>query len=108
MAKLYKIGEVSKLCNLSIKTLRYYEDFGLIKPASVDIYSGYRYYNEQNVETIYKILALKELGFSLLEIKEFSKTSLDKKLKELKKQIKVLKKSLEMISFLKNQKGDVN
>lgn len=107
MEKLFKIGEVSKACNLSIKTLRYYEDFGLIKPARTDIYSGYRYYSEQNVETIYKILALKDLGFSLAEIKDFDKTSLDKKVKDIKKQIKELKKSLNFISFLKNVKGEI-
>ena len=68
---LYKIGEVSTLCNISIKTLRYYEELGLIKPVKVDIYSGYRYYDESNIEIIYKIQLFKELGFSLQEIKNF-------------------------------------
>lgn len=107
MSKLFKIGEISKKCNVSIKTLRYYEDFGLIKPAKTDIYSGYRYYDEGNLETIYKILTLKELGFSLQEIKEFDNDSFDKKLKDIKKQLKELKKNLKFISFLKNSKGEL-
>lgn len=107
MTKLYKIGEISKACNISVKTLRYYEDFGLIKPAHTDIYSGYRYYSEENIETIYKIQTLKDLGFSLTEIKEFNKQSFDKKVKDIKKQIKDLKKSLSFISFLKNQKREL-
>ena len=107
MAKLFKIGEISKSCGLSVKTLRYYEDFGLIKPAHTDIYSGYRYYSEENVETVYRILTLKELGFSLQEIKEFNKQSFEQKAKEIKSQIKELKKSLKTISFLKKSKGEL-
>ncbi|MGN1221778.1 MAG: MerR family DNA-binding transcriptional regulator, partial [Christensenellales bacterium] len=37
MTKLYKIGEVAELCNLTIRTLRYYEELGLITPSNVDI-----------------------------------------------------------------------
>ena len=37
MVQLYKIGEIAKVCNISIKTLRYYEDFGLIKPREIVI-----------------------------------------------------------------------
>ena len=106
MANLFKIGEISKSCGVSIKTLRYYEDFGLIKPAKTDIYSGYRYYDEFNLQTIYKILTLKSLGFSLQEIKEFDDNSFDKKTKDIKKQLKELKKNLKFISFLKNSKGE--
>ncbi len=106
MSQLYKIGEISKVCNISIKTLRYYEDLGLIKPKEVDIYSGYRYYDDQNVKTVYKIQLLKELGFSLVEIKNFDETSLNKKFKDIKKEISELKKKLNLISYLNKQKGE--
>lgn len=106
MIQLYKIGEISKQCNISIKTLRYYEDLGLIKPKEVDIYTGYRYYDEENVETIYKIQLLKDLGFSLNEIKDFDENSFNKKFKDIKKEIKDLKKKLNLISYLNTQKGE--
>lgn len=103
---LYKIGEVSSLCNISIKTLRYYEELELIKPVKVDIYSGYRYYDETNIEIIYKIQLLKELGFSLQEIKEFDEKSFDEKINDINIQINKLKENLNFISSLKNMKGD--
>lgn len=106
MIQLYKIGEISKACNISIKTLRYYEDMGLIKPREVDIYTGYRYYDDENVQTVYKIQLLKELGFSLAEIKEFDEDSLKNKFSNIEKEISELKKKLDMISYLNIQKGE--
>lgn len=106
MKKLLKIGDVSKLCNISIKTLRYYEEMGLITPVEVDIYSGYRYYDEENINTIYKIQFLKDLGFSLVEIRDFDEKSLKKKSIDLKKQIKDLKSKIKFISSLQNLKGE--
>ena len=100
MTKLYKIGEISKMSDISVKTLRYYEDFGLIIPKEVDIYSGYRYYDDDNIETIYKIQALKDVGFSLQEIKDFDQESFKKKYKNIKKEIVALKKKLNIISYL--------
>ena len=106
MVQLYKIGEISKVCNISIKTLRYYEDFGLIKPKEVDIYTGYRYYDDENVQTVYKIQLLKDLGFSLAEIKDFDEKSFNNKFKDIEKEISELKKKLDMISYLNKQKGE--
>lgn len=84
MKDLFRIGDVSKLCNISIKTLRFYEEKKLIKPVKVDIYTGYRYYDTQNIQTIYKIKSLKELGFTLDEIRKFNKHLLMKNLTKLK------------------------
>ena len=106
MVQLYKIGEIAKVCNISIKTLRYYEDFGLIKPREVDIFTGYRYYDEDNIKTIYKIQLLKDLGFSLNEIKDFNDASFNKKFKDIEKEISELKKKLNLISYLNTQKGE--
>ncbi len=103
--KLYKIGDVSKLCDISIKTLRYYEEEKLITPVEVDIYTGYRYYNLNNIETIYKIKFLKELGFTLNEIRTFDDESLNTKYKEIQDKIIKLKENLQTISYLQKQKG---
>ncbi|MBQ9790202.1 MAG: MerR family transcriptional regulator [Clostridia bacterium] len=108
MQKLYKIGDVSKICDISIKTLRYYEEFGLVKPVEVDKYTGYRYYSEANLETIYKIQILKELNFSLAEIKSFDEFSLGDKRAELERELGKLKEKINLISYIKEKIGGKN
>lgn len=67
---LYKIGEFSKLVNVPVKTLRYYDEINLFKPQEIDLFSGYRYYSEKEIEDLEVILSLKEVGFRLEEIKK--------------------------------------
>jgi len=66
---MYRIGELSKNTNISIRTLRYYDEIGLLKPAKVAD-SGYRYYSNEEIRLLQHIAALKELGFTLASIKE--------------------------------------
>lgn len=106
MSKYLKIGEISKLCDISIKTLRYYEEMGLIKPVEVDIWSGYRYYDEKNVDDIYKIQFLKDLGLPLKDIKDFDDKTLKSRLKDISKEIKNLRRQRELINSLINLKGE--
>lgn len=106
MEKLYRIGEVSKICEIPIKTLRFYEEEGLIKPVQVDMFTGYRYYDDENILEIYRVKLLKNLGFSLKEIREFDEKSLDKKIKDIKSQVNQLKDKRAMISYLQKQKGE--
>ncbi len=107
MKDFLRIGEVSSLCNISIKTLRFYEEKGLIKPIEVDQFTGYRHYDEQNVKEIYKIQFLKDAGFSLDEIKNFDENSLSDKVKSLKKDIKKFKEKISLISSYSKIKGDI-
>jgi DNA-binding transcriptional MerR regulator len=65
----YQIGDFSRIARLSIKTLRYYHECGLLEPACIDQESGYRYYDESCLERVRMISELKELGFSLKDIK---------------------------------------
>lgn len=67
---MYKIGELSRLCRLSVKTLRYYADEGLLMPDLIDQFTGYRYYSPSKLADCNRIIVLKELGFSLNEIRE--------------------------------------
>mgnify|MGYP004559771955 FL=1 len=69
MEKL-KIGEFSKRCCVPVKTLRYYDDIELFKPCDIDLYTGYRYYDERQLDDIRLIMELKEAGFSLIEIRD--------------------------------------
>ena len=65
---MIKIGEFSKLAQVPIATLRYYDQVGLLKPDKVDATSSYRYYSVSQLRRLNRILALKGLGFSLEQI----------------------------------------
>jgi effector-binding domain-containing protein len=65
---MFKIGEFSKLSQVPVKTLRYYDELGLLEPAEVDRFTGYRYYSAQQLPRLNRILALKDLGLSLSQI----------------------------------------
>lgn len=68
---VYKIGDFSNIVNISIRTLRYYDDIGLLKPEIVDKFTNYRYYTEDNVVEARFIVLLKEVGFTLQEIIDY-------------------------------------
>ncbi len=65
---MFRIGEFSKLSQVTVKALRYYDEIGLLKPAKVDPSTGYRYYSAEQFPRLNRILALKELGLSLSEV----------------------------------------
>ena len=65
---MFKIGEFSKLSQVAVKTLRYYDEIGLLKPAEVDRFTSYRYYSAAQLPRLHRILALKDLGLSLAQV----------------------------------------
>lgn len=65
---MLRIGEFSKLSRVSIRMLRHYDDIGLLKPAEIDDFTGYRYYHEKQLFIIARITALKNMGFALADI----------------------------------------
>jgi DNA-binding transcriptional MerR regulator len=65
---MLKIGDFSRLGQVSIDTLRHYDTLGLLKPAEVDPSTGYRYYAYQQLGRLHRILALKDIGLSLEQI----------------------------------------
>jgi DNA-binding transcriptional MerR regulator len=67
----YRIGEFAELSGVSTKTLRYYEKIGLLRPAAVDARTRYRSYATAQLRDLSSILALRELGLPLLEIRAF-------------------------------------
>lgn len=67
---MLKIGDFSKLSRVSIRMLRHYDEIGLLKPAEIDCFTGYRYYSEEQLTTVNRISALKSVGFGLAEIGE--------------------------------------
>ncbi|GCE31385.1 MerR family transcriptional regulator [Dictyobacter alpinus] len=63
-----KIGEFARIGQVSIVTLRYYDQYGLLKPSALDPETGYRYYRLDQLPRLNRILTLKDLGFPLEEI----------------------------------------
>lgn len=70
MFLLLKIGEFSRLGQVSIRTLRHYDEIGLLHPQLVEEDSGYRYYSVKQLERLAQIVLLRELTFSLKEIQQ--------------------------------------
>lgn len=65
---MFKIGDFSKLTRVSAKMLRHYDELGLLKPARIDPANGYRYYSASQLPRLNRLIALKDLGFSLEQI----------------------------------------
>ena len=105
---MLSIGELSKICQVSTKTLRYYAEIGLILPNEINYENGYRYYSIEQLETMLFIKRLKVYNFSLDEIKiilqseEFKDEklylSLIEKRKEIDKQVNELNIILEELN----------
>ena len=74
---MYTVKTVSKSSGVSIKTLHYYHEIGLLIPEKISI-SGYRLYGQKNLERLQEILFYKELDFSLKKIKELLDTEIDR------------------------------
>ena len=65
-----KIGEFSRLMQVTVKTLRHYETKGLLMPYEVDEWTGYRYYSLAQMQRMQSIKQMQRLGFSLEEIRD--------------------------------------
>ena len=61
---MLSIGEFSKICKVSTKTLRYYDEMGLLEPYEINYETGYRYYSINQLEIILFIKRLKSYNFS--------------------------------------------
>ncbi len=66
---MFKIGEFSRLTWVPVKTLRYYDELGLLKPVEVDPFTSYRYYSASQLPRLNRILVLKDLGLTLEQIR---------------------------------------
>ena len=93
-----KIGEFSKMMQVTVKTLRHYEQKGLLIPDDVDEWTGYRYYSITQMQRLNTIRGLQRQGFSLEEIKDLfedesqmpSVAQLTKKIEETERQLQIL------------------
>ena len=102
---MLKISEFSKLSHLTVKALRFYEKEGLLKPASVDEWSGYRFYETYQLEIAAKIKSYRQLDLSIEEIKAvFNGTDvkeiLQEKLKSLTEEKQMIESRLSIINSI--------
>lgn len=105
---MYKIGVFAKMNKVTVKTLRHYEEIGLLKPCFVDQSSGHRYYSTDQMNHLHRILVLKDIGFSLHEIMAATRRGISKnelvaylrgKQSELSASIAMEQKKLRRLEF---------
>jgi DNA-binding transcriptional MerR regulator len=107
-----QINEFARLTGVSVRTLHYYDEIGLLTPAYVDKFTGYRYYDENSILRMQEILFYRELDFSLKSIMNIlSAPDYDKEkaLNEQKKLLVLKKERLErLISAIDSAKKGEN
>ena len=104
---MYKIGEFSKIVDIPVRTLRYYAEYGVLVPSDIDSFTGYKYYNDDNVLEAKIIKLLKSLDFTLDEIIEckdnISTEVLERKKSEIKDKINLLKLKYQKLTFMQEE-----
>lgn len=117
MEELYSIGETAKLNDVSIKSLRHYDEIGLLKPRYIDPETGYRYYCYSQFSFIDKIKRYKNIGMSLKELRDLFQSQdlsrlaafLEEQKQMLDEEERLLQESGRMCSgwriFLPTQRG---
>ena len=102
--KKLKIGEFSQLMQVTVKTLRHYEQKGLLVPDEVDEWTGYRYYSIDQMQRLKTIRDLQRLGFSLDEIKDLCDSySHTPTIRQLTEKIKETEAELKLLIARRNQ-----
>lgn len=101
MEQLFTIGQMSKLFQIKIPTLRYYDEVGLLHPAKINPDNHYRYYSTEQFERLNDIFYLRALGLSIDSISDFFEardtTKLEHMLRDQKQQVKKQISALQKI-----------
>jgi len=97
----YAINKLSKMTDVSTRTLRYYDEIDLLKPARINS-SGYRIYGQEEIDTLQQILFFRELGFDLERIKEIISDTDFNREKALSDHLSALLKKREQLNMLIN------
>lgn len=97
---MYRIGEFSKLTKTTIKTLRYYDEAGLLKPEYIDPFTNYRFYTTNQLVALHRIQAFRQVGLSIDEIKLLlSGGNVDEIMKKCKQEVlRELRNSQDQLS----------
>lgn len=108
---MFKIGEFSKLTQVSVRMLRYYDEAGLCKPAKIETDTGYRLYCANQIQHLNRIIYLRDAGFGVAEIKTVLNqtdltsfmSSLHSKYAEIEQNLLFEQEKLKKIAYVKNQ-----
>lgn len=95
----YTIKKLGQLAGVSTRTLRYYDEIGILKPARISS-SGYRIYGQKEIDILQQILFYRELGFNLSDIREILSSPDFDKVKALKEHKKRLIEKRSQIDLL--------
>lgn len=109
---MFRIGEFSRLTQVSVRMLRYYDETGLLKPAQSDTFTGYRLYSAEQIPSLNKILFLRDLGYTVAEIAavldNWDTAYIGQKLEDRQNQIKAgIEKEKEKLQKIKQAKRDL-
>ncbi|WP_246001245.1 MerR family transcriptional regulator [Oceanobacillus piezotolerans] len=99
MGKIYTIGKLSKSTGVTVRTLDYYDEIGLIKPSSKTS-GGHRLYSEDDVMRLERVLALKYMGFSLEQIKDILINTTSNWQESIQQQLELVKREQERLKML--------
>ena len=99
---MLKIGEFAHYAQVSIATLRHYDQFGLLKPTMLDPQTGYRYYSLVQLPRLHRIVSLKELGFPLSEIAQLLEDDLS--LEELQTLFRLKQAHIQQVIALEQER----
>lgn len=106
---MFRIGEFSKLTQVTVRMLRYYDEMGLLKPAETDPWTGYRMYSVEQIPVLNKIVYLRDSGFNVAEIAEALKSGakigehLDKKYSEIERAIQTEQNKLKRLELARTE-----
>ncbi|WNR44121.1 MerR family transcriptional regulator [Paenibacillus roseipurpureus] len=109
MERYWKVGYLARITGLTVRTLRFYNQIGLLSPSG-QTESGHRLYNEADLARLQQILSLKELGLSLEEVKSVLDSEqispleiVNLQMTRIREQIKVQQKLLEQLQHVSRQ-----
>lgn len=107
---MFRIGEFSRLTQVTIRMLRYYDEIGLLKPAQIDPWTNYRMYSVEQIPLLNKIIYYRDSGFNAAEIamalksdNDFIVEQLDKKHEEIIREIQTAEEKLRKIELAKKE-----
>lgn len=108
---MFKIGEFSKLTQVSVRMLRYYDEAGLLKPSQINSWTGYRMYSANQIPVLNKIVYLRDSGFNVAEIlmalnqdsDDFIIEQLDNKYQAIEMGIQMEKEKLKKIELARKE-----
>jgi len=104
---MYKIGDFAKIVDIPVRTLRFYDTYGVLQPSEIDDFTGYRYYSDENIVECELIKLLKSLDFTLEEIALYKncidEEILEKKKKEIEERMYLLKLKHKRLEIMQEQ-----